>query len=92
MYWDKLFRREDFWGSAMNLEKLEKMVTIVIRDLLAEDEERDPKKNIYGDYYGGRTKELRFIPQMEARVKNLMKIVSINFSKLFKNKQSILWH
>jgi HEPN domain-containing protein len=58
----------------MNLEKLEKMVKIVIRDLLAEDEKREPKKSAYGGFYGGRTKELWLIPQMEARVKNLMNL------------------
>lgn len=58
----------------MNLEKLEKMVNVVIGDLLVEDGKREPKRDSYGNYSGGRTKELRFIPQMEARVKNLMNV------------------
>lgn len=55
----------------MSLEKLEKIVKIVLRDLLAEDEKRRQKK---GSLYDPRTKQLRFIPQMEARVKNLMNL------------------
>jgi len=58
----------------MDLENFEKMVKVVLRDLLTEDEEREPKSDMYGNLYGGRTKELRFIPQMEARVRNLMNV------------------
>jgi len=52
----------------MNLEKLEKMVKVVLRDLLDENKKR------MGSRYGTPTTELRYIPQMEARVKNLMSI------------------
>lgn len=58
----------------MNLEKLERMVDIVLRDLEVEDRKREPKRDSYGYVKHKPTKELRFIPQMEARVKNLMNL------------------
>jgi len=54
----------------MDLEKLEKMVKLVLKDLEDEEEERQPTT----PYASGRTKELKYIPQLEARVKNLMNL------------------
>ena len=57
----------------MELEKLETMVKLVLKDLEAEDKTRDINKKIHGTFAHS-TKVIHLIPQLEARIINLMNL------------------